>query len=159
MRKTVRILCLLMLLVAAASTCFAGSTTLSVSATILSKNNCKFNSNALSLDFGTLDPVAAPDVTRQATLQFACNGKDNPATFFITDDDGLYETGPDGNRMQHDTLPAAFLPYALTASPLTGSVPKGVNQTLTITGTLLGNDYRTAYAGRYTDRVVLSINP
>lgn len=161
MHNSGKIFCVLLALIGATTSCFAGSTTISVSATILSRNECKFNAKSADLAFGILDPLAAPalDVTRQTTIQFVCNGKDNLATYFVTDDDGLYESGANGNRMEHSTIPAAFLPYTFSVAPATDSVPKGANLPLTITGTVLANDYRMAYAGTYTDIVVLTINP
>jgi len=139
--------------------CLAASTTISVSATILSKSNCKFKSNSAALVFGNLDPLAHPDVTVQTTIGFVCNGADDPATYIIVDDDGLHETGPDANRMQHGTMSTAFIPYSFSLAPASGTVPKGVVQTLTVTGTVLGTDYQTALAGSYTDTVVITLNP
>jgi spore coat protein U domain-containing protein, fimbrial subunit CupE1/2/3/6 len=138
----------------------AAPAVVSVSATILSQNQCKFaNPSSQTLAFGTLDPLNAVDVTTQVQFSFSCNGKDNPATFSITDNDGLYETGPDRNRMQNLTTPSAFLPYTLVYSPTSGSVPKGSSQTLTVTGTVKGSDYQTAYVGDYSDTVTLTIQP
>lgn len=139
--------------------CLAASTTVSVSATVLSKSNCKFNANAAALDFGNLDPLAHPNVTVQTTIDFVCNGSEDPATYIIVDDDGLHETGPDANRMQHGTAPGAYIPYSFSLAPASGTVPKGVDQTLTVTGTVLGTDYQTALAGNYADSVVVTLNP
>jgi spore coat protein U-like protein len=153
------ILLLLLLLSIAQGAAFAATTTINVSATILSKSNCKFSTNMANLAFGNLDPLAAPDVTRQATLTFVCNGKDDPATYLITDDDGQHETGLNRNRMQHGVVPSAYLLYSFALNPASGTVPKGMTQTLTVTGTLFGNDYRVAIEGTYTDVVTLTINP
>lgn len=146
-------------MMAMAGSCFAASSVVSVSAVILSKSNCKFKANSAALDFGSLDPAAATDVITQATIDFVCNGSANPATYLIVDDDGLHETGTDANRMQHATNPAAFLPYSFSLSPTSGTVPKGADQTLTITGTVFGADYQTALAGSYADTVIVTINP
>lgn len=81
------------------------------------------------------------------------------ATYSITDDDGLFETGADANRMRHAALPAEFLPYEMLLSPASGSVPKGVWTPLTITGIVRSTDFRNAFAGNYSDSVVISINP
>jgi spore coat protein U-like protein len=161
MLKTIKTFSILIALMGMATSCFAAATTISVSATILSQSNCKFNTKSAILAFGTLDPLAtaAPDVTSQTTIQFVCHGKDDPATYIINDDDGLYESGPDGNRMRHGTNPAAHLPYAFSVAPATGTVPKNANTPLVVTGTVLANDYRMAYAGTYTDVVILTINP
>lgn len=142
-----------------AGSCYAAPSTVNVSAVILSKSNCKFNTKSATLNFGSLDPVAAPDVTRQATLTFTCNGSASQATYIIVDDDGQHETGPNASRMQHGLTPSAYLPYSFSLNPSIGTVPKGVTETLTVTGTVLGNDYRTAIVGTYTDVVTLTINP
>jgi hypothetical protein len=160
-KKGIIICQLLALIVATAMTCLAGSTNLAVSATILSVNQCKFkNPSSRVLAFGDLDPLNASDVTLQATLQFVCNGKDPSVTYFVGDDDGQHETAPDANRMQHLTLPATFLPYTFSVSPTTGPEEvKGTNITLTITGTVRGEDYRTAFAGGYSDEIILTVQP
>lgn len=81
------------------------------------------------------------------------------ATFSISDDDGLYETGPNANRMRHATILTEYLPYSFTLNPTTGTVPRNVNQTLTISGMVRGVDYQDASVGAYSDTVVISIVP
>jgi hypothetical protein len=45
-------------------------------------------------------------------------------------------------------------------SPETGNIGKGDKTgLLTVTGTVLANNYRSAYAGDYTDVIVISITP
>jgi spore coat protein U-like protein len=136
-----------------------GVNTLTVTASVLSKNKCKFNTATALLDFGALDPANTVDVTKTTSLQFVCNGSAPIATFAFTSDDGLYETGPGANRMRHSTVTTEYLPYALSLSPATGTAPKGVNQTLTITGQVNALDYRPALVGNYADTVVISLNP
>lgn len=143
-----------------ASDCLAGSSaSVTVSATVLSKSICKFSSASTALSFGALDPGNPLDVTVSTTIGFRCMGSAPMATFLITDDDGMHETAPDGNRMQHGSLPAESLPYGMTLSPTTATVPKNAPQILTVTGTVLGVDYRNAAAGNYSDTVVISIDP
>jgi len=137
----------------------ASSSSVTVSATVLSKSICKFSSASAALAFGTLDPVTPVDVTVSTTIGFRCMGSAPMATFLITDDDGLNELVPDGNRMQHVSIPASFLPYSMTLSPTTATVPKNAPQILTITGTVLGIEYQDAAAGNYSDAVVISIDP
>lgn len=137
----------------------AGTNAVSVSATVLSKSICLFNSATSTLNFGSLDPANPVNVTTSTTIIFRCVGSAPLATFFISDDDGLYETGPDANRMGHTVLPAQFLPYSLTLSPTTATVPRLTNQTLTVTGTVLGVDYQAAYPGSYSDTVIITIVP
>ncbi len=133
--------------------------TLSLSATVLSKNICRFVTTTATLPFGTLDPSNAVDITATATLTFRCQGSTPLATFLISDDDGLYETGANANRMVHAVDAAVFMAYNLSYTPTTATVPRLTNQTLTVTGTLPAAAYATAIVGSYSDTVVLSINP
>lgn len=135
----------------------AGINSLTVTATVLSKSRCRFNSVTSSLNLGTLDPANPIDVTVSTTISFVCRGSANPATFSISDDGGMNNSGVP--RMRHTTAPSEFLPYNLTLSPTSGTVPKNVNQTLTITGKVLASDYQNSYMGNYNDTVVISIVP
>jgi len=131
-----------------------------VSAVILSKSNCQFNNpGTATLNFGPLNPLTPTDVTDSTTLGFVCRGSAAVATFLISDDDGLHETGPNDNRMQNTTNPTAFLPYTLTLSPSFGNANKNSEQTLDITGKIFGADYQTSIPGVYTDLVILSLQP
>jgi len=150
---------LLLVLLVTATPSYAASTTVSVSATILSKSLCKFNAKSANLAFGDLDPLTAPDVTTSTTIDFVCNGSADTATYLMEDDDGLHETGVDASRMQHVTLPAQYIPYTFSLTPTTDTVPKGATQTLTVSGTILGNDYRTAFVGDYTDVITITLTP
>jgi hypothetical protein len=127
---------------------------LAVSATVLSKSNCKFSTTTGDLIFGTIDSGGTADVSATASLEFRCNGSAPIATYLITDNDGL-----NANRMAHTTLAGNFLPYQLSYTPTTGSVPRGDILTLAITGTVRSSDYRAAMAGAYSDTVILSILP
>lgn len=137
----------------------AGTATLAVSATVLSKSNCRFNTRTSALNFGALDPATSPDVTATATVPFICLGSAPVAAFSISDDGGLHRAGPGNRRMRHGTATTEFLPYSLTLSPASGTLPKNVGSNLTVTGTVLGTSYRGALAGDYSDTVVLSILP
>jgi spore coat protein U-like protein len=140
---------------------YAGNTgALSVSAVILSKGNCRFNSSAVNLSFGSLDPSNPVDKNTTTTLMFRCQANgNNLVTFSITDDDGLYETGPSSPRMRHTSQTTEYLPYSLTLNPPAGSVPKVTDIPLTISGTVRGVDYENALPGNYSDRVIISIVP
>lgn len=139
----------------------AGNNILAVSATIVSSHNCRFNTNSSSLVFGTLDPASPVDRTANTSVTFRCTGggPPAPATFFIKHDSGLHSEAPGSPRMRHATVTTEYLPYSLTLNPTTGTVPRNTNQTLTISGTVAGSDFQGAYAGSYTDTVVLSITP
>ncbi len=138
--------------------CAAGNN-LSVAATVVSKSNCRFTTATSTLAFGTLDPGNPSDKTVNTTTTFRCGGSAPTASFAITHDSGLYEAAPDAPRMRHATVTTEYLPYTITLNPSSGSVPKNTNQTLTITGTVKGNDYKGAYVGNFRDTVVLTITP
>jgi spore coat protein U-like protein len=135
------------------------SNVVSVTATVLSKSQCKFNSNTATLNFANLDPANPVDRTVQTSITFRCGGSAPNATFSITDDDGSYEIASDKNRMRHTTTFTEYLPYSLTLSPTSGTVPKNTNQTVTVTGTVRGVDYQNAATGNYSDTVVITIEP
>ncbi len=136
-----------------------GTNSLLVSATVLSKNICKFNTASSTINFGNLNAANSTDVTASATITFRCLGSAPVAAYAITQDDGLYETGPSANRMRHATITTEYLPYTLTFNPASGTVAKNVPQNVTITGTVKASDYRTVAAGAYSDTVVISIVP
>jgi len=146
-----------------AGVCYAAdSGSVSVTATIISRGFCWFMSGTTALDFGNLDPSNPIDVNASTSVSFRCfrffNGQ---VTFFISDDDGLYETGPNANRMRHSTMLTEYLPYSFNLNPTTGTVPGNPfdNRTLNITGTVRGVDYQDIATGSYLDRVVITIQP
>jgi hypothetical protein len=147
------------LLAIAGGNAFAASINFTASAVVLSKNQCRFLSNNITLDFGNLDPTSGAVINASTTVNFRCQGSTPIASYAITDDDGMHETGLNANRMQHATNAAQYIPYTLNMSPTSGNVPKNVAQALTIDGTINGPDYATAEIGTYTDLVVISILP
>ena len=132
----------------------AGTASLAVTATVLSKSNCRFTTTTGTLPFGNIDAGGTADATATASLSFRCNGSAPVATYLISDNDGA-----NANKMAHTTLAGNFLPYELSYTPTTGSVPRGDILTLAITGTVRSSDYRAAMAGAYSDTVILSILP
>lgn len=140
---------------------YGATLTMSVAATVLSKNQCRFTTTTATLAFGTLSAglPAPPDVQATATLTMRCVGVDDPATFLISDNDGLFATGVDSPRLQNTTLPAEYLPYSFSYTPITATVPRLINQTLTVSATVRGSDYKNAAMGIYSDTITLSILP
>ena len=140
----------------------ADSNTVSVTAVVISRGNCTFrpprNATA-TLDFGSLDPANPMDKNATATLIVRCQAQgNNLLTYYISDDAGLYETGPNASRMKHTTQ-TEYLPYSFIVDPRSETVNKIYERTLTITGTIRGVNYQDARSGSYTDTVVLSIAP
>ena len=145
-------------LAAAVPAAFGDTGTLAVTATVLSKSNCKFDTKTSTLNFGALDPAVASDVNATASVDYVCRGSAPVAAFLFTDDNGQNPSGPGARRMRHAAAPE-FLPYGLAFSPASGTVPKNVHRTLTLSGTVRWADFRGAMAGAYTDSVIVSILP
>ncbi len=139
----------------------ADSSTISVTATVISRGYCWFATTTASLNFGNLNPANPVDVTANSSAFFRCFRFFGQVTFFIGDDDGLYETGPNANRMRHTAMPTEYLPYSFNLSPTSGTVPSRpfTNRTLTISGTVRGVDYQNVAMGNYSDTVVITIEP
>ncbi|MEJ5989620.1 spore coat protein U domain-containing protein [Ramlibacter sp. PS3R-8] len=135
------------------------SGTLAVTATVLSKNNCRFATSSLNVPFGTIDPGLTSNATVTVTSTFRCVGSAATAAYLISVDDGLWATGTNARRMRHATTTTEFMPYALSVSPTTGTVAKNVDETFTIIGTVLPVDYQNRLSGAYSDTVVLTLTP
>lgn len=132
---------------------------LTVSATVLSKNTCKFSTNSLTLDFLTIDPSATVDRTVNQTLTFVCNGSSASASWFVSAGNGLYSTGPGARRMRNTAVTTEFLPYSLNVSPTSGTAAKGSTVTLSIAGTVAMADFQMATPGSYSDSVTITVSP
>lgn len=155
MKTLILILAALVLL---SATVEAASSIITVTATVLSQNQCNFRTANAALNFGTIDPATSSDVSASASVVVRCVGHDPIATFFITDDDGLYESGPNQHRMMHSSM-AEYLPYEFSLSPESASIPKNTDFTVTINGIIRASAHQNAWPGSYTDTVVLSIMP
>ncbi len=128
-------------------------------ATVITRGNCKFLNLPVTINIGTLDPASGLDVTGSGTVIIRCNA---PAgvpfvTYGITDDDGLWESGPGRPRLRHTTL-NEFIPYSLNYPP-SGTMPRNSQRDITVSVTVLYNDYKNASVGNYTDTVTLTIMP
>ena len=133
----------------------ADTNTVTVTANVV--GTCRFNSATSTLAFGSLDPGAGGDVSASTSTTFWCTKN---ASYSITDDDGLHESGPNVNRMEHTTTAGEFIPYTFSYSPATGTGSGPTSPiTLDISGTVTFANYENAAAGDYADTVVLSITP
>jgi len=138
----------------------ADSNILNVTATVISKGNCTFRTKTSALNFGSLDPANPVDKSVDTTIIYRCQAQgNNPITFTITDNSGLYKTGSNAPRMRHTTQLTEYISYRLTLNPTSATVPKTIEFPLTITGTVRGVDYQNAAMGNYSDTVVVSIDP
>jgi len=139
----------------------ADTATVAVSALVVSDNDCRFRppSPTVTLDFGTLDPANPVDKTVSTTLTFRCRGRDRTVVWAIEDDDGLYETGPDQNRMRNTVFTTEYIRYSFDVVPRTGTARRREDVTVTLTATVRGVDYQDAAVGNYSDVVTLTLLP
>lgn len=138
---------------------FAGTLSVTVTAVVPTKNQCKFNTANSTLAFGTLLGSTTSDAFASGSIQARCIGADPVASFAISDDGGLNNLSPGAFRMRHGTDPTAFLPYQLTISPSSATVPKAVWQTISFSGKILHGDINMAIPGTYADTVTLTLLP
>lgn len=150
----------------AATTALAADTgSVPVSAVLVSRNNCKFSTATKTLtisvknDATGIDPTLTSVASGSATATFTCNGNSNSATFVVGANDGAHSVTPGVRRMQHSTLLTSFLPYSLSFSPASATVPKGTSVNVVITATVLASDYSVAAAGTYSDTVGVTVSP
>lgn len=134
----------------------AGTNTVTVSATVL--GTCAFNAAASALAFGNLDPSLVTDASAATSVTFWCTKN---AAYSVTDDDGLYETGINANRMISATVvPTEYIPYTMSYNPSAGTGAGFASPiTLNISGTVLNADYIGASADTFSDTVTITVNP
>lgn len=158
MKRTIQAAVIVLLVVTAGAAGAQDTATVTVTARVL--GTCQFSAAGATLGFGDL-PFTAAGIAQgrstSTTLNFWCT---SGAAYTITDDDGLYETGLNLNRMQSTTLGAPeYIDYTLTYNPATGTgLGPGTPITLTIDGTV-GATYTNNSPDSYTDTVTLTINP
>jgi spore coat protein U-like protein len=120
-----------------------------------SAQSCSFQGAPAGIAFPSLDPSNATVVTASTNVDIKCTGKGvpPPAGWAFSD---TYGVNPN-LQMKHATL-NAFIPYSVANPPLlvTGA---GSNQTYQVTATILPASYVNAYAGTYSDTLVISITP
>jgi hypothetical protein len=130
-----------------------------VMAVIRAFTECTVSTGDMDLDFsppGVESPVGAG---RNTSVTYRCAGSGGAMRLKVTDDSGLHGTKGDVKRLRNSKAPEEYIPYRLLLSPVSVPAPGGVSQTLTISGILLGRDYRGAYPGGYRDTVTVTIVP
>ena len=160
MKRLTVITMVALLIVAMSGIALAGGTAqVNVSAQVV--GTCKFSAASTNLPFGVLpfdingNALGAGPIT--ATIDFWCT---KGAAYTITDDDGLWDTGVDANRMHSDTLAIAeYIDYTATYAPASGAgAGPGSPITLTVTGNV-GATYGANSADTYSDTITLTIAP
>lgn len=144
----------------------AGTSSLTISATVLSSSNCKFQAGSAStltlsnvaLPAVGIDPSSATSATGSATVIVKCGGSAATATFSVSAGNGLYSTGPGARRMRNTTNAAEYLAYSLN-TPVGATVGKNVSTNVVITATSTQAQFANAYVGGFTDTVVLTLTP
>jgi len=157
MKNAMVVMAAAVLLLSAGTATALDSATVTVSAVVAP--TCKFSAPATAtLSFGVLDPASPADVNASAILSFWCT---DGTAYTIGDDDGLYETGVNANRMRSSVLAVPeFIPYTLTYGPASGAGTGPASPiTLTLTGSLLGIDYASRSPDVYNDTVTLTVTP
>jgi len=154
MRKSFLLVLSVVMLMLASSVSFAADTgTVNINATVV--GTCKFTTNSANINV-TLDPSVGGTVNGTASLVFWCTKN---ASYTVSDDDGLYETGVDANRVFNSTA-NEYIPYSFSYTPTSGTGNGPANPiTLNLTASFAQVDYQNASAGIYTDTVTITVNP
>jgi len=118
----------------------------------LHAQTCTFTSSPAGIAFSPLNPSAPSTQTAFMSVVIKCvsaSGAPTPAFTFT----GLYGSAP--LRMKH-AVQASYIPY--TVAPTRTSVV-GSSQVWRVTATVLGADYTNAFAGSYSDALIVAITP
>lgn len=134
------------------------TSTVNISAIILSKGKCTFINNSATLDFGNLNPLDPQDVTIDTgdKLSFSCNGNGKKDITYAITVTGSFNGTAAAPRMLGGT---AYLPYELSLDPASGNATPKDPLLLVVTGTVRGSNYQSLPVGSYRDDVVISITP
>jgi spore coat protein U-like protein len=150
MKKILFLMLAMLLALAGTSMAATVSDTVPVTATIL--GYCTIDTSTASIDFGSLDPNAAPNVTASVSQPTVNCTAGMPYT--ITDDDGVNELVANQPRM-YDGV-ANYIQYSLTytGAPLAGT---GLDVPMNIIGDLPGANYSLKPIGNYSDTVTFTV--
>jgi hypothetical protein len=123
-----------------------------------SAQSCLFRTSGVPapiITFPTLDPSNATVVSASTQVFIRCSGAGvpPPASWSFT---GSYGANPN-LRMKHASL-NVYIPYSIGNPPLLQST-SGSNQTYLVTATILPASYVAAYAGTYSDTLIIGIAP
>jgi hypothetical protein len=148
------------LALAGAATAQAGSNSLAVTATVISKGVCKFQTSSATLNFGTINPASTATATASTTIQVRCTGagSNSTVTYSLAAGNGLYPLGAGLRQMRNTTTTTEFMAYSLTVPP-GATIPKNTITNVTISGSVAPAAFQNAAAGGYSDTVVLTLDP
>ena len=130
---------------------------LTVSATVLSKNHCRFSTASSTLAL-SIDPSSSTPATASGTLSLRCVGSDPVTTWSLSGNSGLHGASPAARKLRHGATPTELLSYSLTF-PASGTVARNIWQSVAVTATVQPADFQNASSGLYSDQVTLSLLP
>ncbi len=135
----------------------AGTHQVLVSAVIVSKSDCSFNTKGGSTISLSIDPAATGNLTASGSITIRCKGS-RTASFSVSNNNGLYGSSPATLRMRHATLTTEHLGYAMSYPP-SGMTPKDTDTRFTVTVSVSPADFQNMVPGSYSDTVILTITP
>jgi hypothetical protein len=162
MKACASALAALILAMPSAAVYAAGTNALTASAFVAGQ--CKVTSPPATLNFGTIDPSGAANVT--ATTSFSMMCTKGTISNAASDNGGSNFSGT--KRMKHSATPTAFLAYAVAYGGDAGFTGQGfgvaaVAHTVTVTGTVTPAQFQNALvtkAGQqYSDTVTITVSP
>jgi spore coat protein U-like protein len=147
-------------LLAIGTSAMADTGALVVTATVVSKGVCKFQTGPATLAFGTIDPASGTAKTATATIQVRCTGAgSNPnVTYSLVADNGANASGG-VRRVRHATLASEVMAYSLAFSPASATIAKNTTVDITVSGKILPADFQNVASGAYSDTVKLDLYP
>lgn len=109
------------------------------------------------LDFGPLDQSSNSVATATGAILYWCT-KDTPYTIALGNGENYNPAA--AKRQMKQAGGAALLPYHLESNK-EGGIGNGPasNESLTLSGTILGPDVQNAVAANYLDNVIVTIEP
>ncbi len=128
-----------------------------VNAVLLSKSICRFTTNSSTISL-SIDTAATSNATATGAVTIRCVGSAATASYAVSNNNGLYGGSPSTLRMRNATLPAEYLNYAMSYPP-SGTTPKNVTTTFSVTVSVSPGDFQNMVPGSYSDTVVLTIVP
>ena len=149
MKKILFLMLAMLLAMAGTSMAATVSDTVPVTAQIL--GSCSINTVGASIDFGSLDPVLSPAVA--ATVTQPTVNCTNAMNYTISDDDGLYESGP-GLPNMDDGL-GNQIPYTINYTA--AKVGAGAADPMDITGNIAAGTYVGSPNGNYSDTMTFTV--
>ena len=137
----------------------AGTSPLAVSAVVLSRSLCFFQTGPRTLDFGTIQPTSMVPATATNTIQFWCIGGSGSTTYSIQAGNGLHSPGAGLRRVRHASVLTEYMAYTLTLTPASATIPWLASQTITVNGSIDPSQFQNARFGGYSDTVVIDLDP